>query len=59
VAEHERESSPAMGVANMLDLHVLPFIAQVEPTETRQRLMKLYASMQRVALGSHYAQKGA
>lgn len=54
MADQDRDSSPAMGVANMLALHVLPFIARVEPVETRLRLLELYESMQRTALGAHY-----
>jgi hypothetical protein len=57
MTDQDRDSSPAMGVANMLAVHVLPFLVQVEDADTRKRLMELYDSMQRVALRDHYSQR--
>jgi hypothetical protein len=55
MSTEDRASSPAMGVANMLSVHVLPYIAEVEDVDTRKRLMEHYDSMLRVALKAHAA----
>jgi hypothetical protein len=53
--EQDRDSSPAMGVANMLAVYVLPRLMEVEDSDTRMELARLYDSMQRVALKAHYS----
>jgi hypothetical protein len=55
--DDDPNSSPAMGVANMLRLHVLPAIIRIESVEPRARLMELYDSMIRDAIKAHYEGK--